>query len=159
MERLTKNIGFSLTELIAVMLVLSILAFFTYFKWSSIPFGLNSQAELLAGDIRYTQSLSMTRGQRYNLSINTSGKSYTIANASGTIVKNSRNTNVTPLDQGVSFGVLQGITNKITFDTKGVPYADSSTTPLTSEVTIPLTVNGQTISVKLQPETGRVYIQ
>src|SRR5260221_11553583 len=54
--------GFTLVELVMVLLLIGILAFVVLPRTSQNTLELSSQAEQLATDIRYAQTLSMTRG-------------------------------------------------------------------------------------------------
>lgn len=157
MERLNKNWGFSLLELIVVLLILGILATTTYFKWSKSPFDLYSQVAMLANDVRYAQNLSMSRNERFCLAI-TSTNTYQIQNSSGNPVANANNNTTATLMSGVTFGTPTNIISKITFNTTGIPYTDTASPviPLTANAIIPLTANGQTTNVTIDPTTGRV---
>lgn len=156
MERLNKSYGFSLIEMIVVILIMVILAITAYFKWSQYAIALSAQTIQLADDVRYTQNLAMSQNQRFRLAI-TSSTTYQIQNGSGTAVAKPLCSSTTiNLTNGVIFGTTTGITSKITFNNQGVPYADSSTTPLATTAIIPLTASGTTMNVTIDPTTGRV---
>jgi MSHA pilin protein MshC len=146
--------GFTLIELIIVIMVLAIVSVYCSVLFTNKP-NLYAQAKLLADDLRYTQSLSMTHDQRYRF-VKLSSTSYTIQNSSGTSIIMPDEANSVSLNSGITFGTLTGFTNTIVFDSRGVPYADSSTTPMSATATIPLNSGSQTISVTINPETGMV---
>ncbi len=59
--------GFTLFELVIVMVILGILAVFVIPKVAPTEMTLQSAANLVLTDLRHTQALSMTSGQRYRL--------------------------------------------------------------------------------------------
>lgn len=156
MERLLKIKGFSLIELIVVFIIVVILATTVYLKWSSSSIRLNSQAALLADDIRYTQNLAMTQHQRFRLAI-TPPNTYQIQDESNNPISiSTRGTTIT-LGASITFGNITGITSKIIFNSKGIPYNDATPNiPITDNVVIRLTSEGETVAITIQPETGRV---
>jgi len=153
--------GLTLIELILVMIVTSVLAVVVLVKWPGAEMSLAAQAEQLANDIRYTQALAMTKGQRFYL-IQASSTTYQIKDSAGTAVKFATGNTTVTLNAGTTFGTLTNLPNSlVTFDGKGTPYTDTTSpgTALATAATIPLTANGQTESVVISPETGRVIIQ
>lgn len=169
MRRSTPTAGFSITELIVVIVLLGLLAAFITIIWPGSSINLHAQAAALANDIRYTQSLAMSRGQRFYL-IKTSNNSYQIGYIDGgnsvTIALPSGGSTAT-LDSHISFGTFTNLPNNlIAFDSEGIPYVDtvSPGTPLTTVVTpssptasIQLTTtDGYSSTVSITPETGKV---
>jgi prepilin-type N-terminal cleavage/methylation domain-containing protein len=159
---LQKIIGFTLIELIIVIVIIAILAVIPFFNWPSTSLNLDGQAQQLANDIRYTQSLSMTKAQRYRLVITTGSSSYQILNSAGTAVRfASGNTTVT-LASGISFGTLTNLPNSlIVFDGDGIPYTTTGSpgTALSANASIPLQAGGNTKTVVIVPLTGKVNVQ
>ena len=153
--------GFTLIELVMVLILISILAVFASINWPGRSINLAAQAEQLVNDIRYAQTLGMTKGQRYRW-VKTSATSYQITNNSGTaIIMPSGGTTIT-LGTGISFGTLINLPNNlIAFDGQGIPYIDTATpgTALAANASIPLTADGQTKTIVVSPQTGRVIIQ
>lgn len=140
--------GFTILELIIVMVILGIISFTVFVKMPGISINLDTQAERLANDIRYTQNLSMARNQHYRLVFDTLASSYSVQDSTG-----NTDYSVT-LEPGTT---LTSPIEMIIFNTKGIPYTDD-TTPLTSTVTISLTSDGITSSVSITPNTGRVTL-
>jgi prepilin-type N-terminal cleavage/methylation domain-containing protein len=153
--------GFTLIELVIVLVILGILSTGAYVQWNAAKTNLGAEADKLAQAIRYTQSLSMTKNQRYRL-VETSSTTYQITNSSGTpIIQPSGNTTVT-LYSGISFGTFSNLPNNlIVFDSKGIPYTDTGTpgAALSATATMTLTASGTTKSITIAPQTGRVNIQ
>jgi len=159
---LHKNQGFSLIELIIVIIVMSILAILPFINMPGPGLNLDAQAKKLANDIRYTQSFSMTKGQRYRLVITTGSSSYQILNTAGTAVRFTSGNTTTTLNSGISFGTLSNLPNNlIAFDGEGIPYTTTGSpgTALAANATIPLQSSGSTTNVIIAPMTGTVTIQ
>jgi prepilin-type N-terminal cleavage/methylation domain-containing protein len=153
--------GFSLFELVIVLVVISILWIFTYFSLQDITNNLEGQAQQIANDIRYAQSLSMTRGQRYRW-VRASATTYQILNASGSPVTMIKGNTTVTLNSAISFGTLTNLpSNLIAFDGLGTPYIDTALpgTALSSTANITLTAGGQTKTIIISPGTGRVSVQ
>lgn len=153
--------GFTLVELVAVILLLGILAFSVvprFLDKGSIDVG--AMAEQLAGDIRYTQSLAMTSGQRNR--INLAAASYQITTSAGVPVAHPATGSTAAISLGdVSLsGYNPPLTNSyIAFDGKGVPYTNVAGTLLGTTATITLNAAGNTRQIAVSPQTGRVIVQ
>ena len=159
--RLQSMDGFTLIELSLVIIIISIISAVALLQMSpATNINLGAQANQLASDIRYTQSLSMNKDQRYYLS-KTSSNTYQILNAGGTaVILPMGNTTVT-LNSGISFGTLTNLPNNlIAFDGKGAPYTSTGSggTVLSSTATVPLTSGGVTRTVSINPTTGLVSV-
>ncbi|SRR5579883_91457 len=153
--------GFTVVELIIVLVVISILAVGAFISWPGRGINVYGQATQLANDVRYTQVLSMTKGQRYRL-VKTSSTTYQIQNSSGTAIIGAMGSTTVTLGTGISFGTLTNLPNSlIAFDGNGTPYVDTGSpgTALSSTATMPLTDGSNTNTVSITPQTGRVTIQ
>ena len=149
--------GFTLVELVMVMILISLLAFTAITRWSATPFNLSAQTEQLVGDIRYVQTLSMTQGQRYR--INFAADRYWFSNRDGsiTIPHPSGNSANILLANGVSLGFSN---NFLVFDGNGTPYSDATLpgTALAANATVTLSSGADSRSLQISPETGRVIL-
>ncbi len=157
-----KTDGFTLIEVLMVIVVVSILAVIPFFSMPAASINLDGQAQQLAHDIRYTQSLSMTKAQRYRLVITTGTSSYQILNSAGTAVLLASGSTTVTLNSGISFGTLTNLPNNmIVFDGDGVPYTDTGSpgTALSANASIPLQGSGSTKTVVIVPLTGKVNVQ
>ena len=103
--------GFTLVELIVVLLVTAIMVKFAFSHYTSTTvFSLNSITEQLRRDIRYTQALAMSLNASYTI----------------TLVAGSYSISPTPATGAVSVTMPSGITltpTTITFDAMGNPGA------------------------------------
>ena len=149
--------GFSLLELVTVLLMVGILSVFAaprLFTVQSIT--LPAVAAQMISNIRYAQSLSMSQGQRYR--VNFTATTYQITDMSGVPIVQPVTANTGAIS--VSPATLSGynpplINNYVAFDTKGVPYTGASAT-LAATATITLTSGSDASSITVMPETGRV---
>ena len=160
--RSTAEFGFTLVELVAIIVLVGLLAFTAIPRMPGPSLGVDAQAEQLAADIRYTQSLAMTRGDRYR--INLTAASYQITDSTGTnpeIHPGTSSTNPVLLDAVSLSGYNPPLTsNYVAFDGRGIPYTVyNATTAMTSSASITLTGGGATRVVVISPETGRVVLQ
>ena len=147
--------GFTLIELIMVMVVLGVVAAVATMRMSGTGLNVSAQAEQLASDIRYTQSLAMGRGQRFR--INFTAGTYQITDMSSVAQVHPG----TGLTAAVSLGstVLSGYSppNYLAFDSLGVPFTDP-TTALAAPMVLTLTGGGEAYTLRVVPQTGRVQV-
>lgn len=152
--------GFTLAELLMVLVVIGVIAVLAKPRASTDPIGVSAQADQLAGDIRYAQALAMTKGQRYIISFDTP-TSYQLRDSTGAGVAHplSGATGPVALASGVTLAAaLTPAGNAIAFDGLGVPY--SYTAPavlngaLTAQATLTLTQNAAARQVTVAPQTG-----
>jgi prepilin-type N-terminal cleavage/methylation domain-containing protein len=153
--------GFTLIEVVIVVLAIGILAVYPLIKWPGTVINLAAEAERLASDIRYAQSLAMTKGDRYQF-VRTSSNTYQIRSAAGTPVILGQGSSTVTLNTGITFGTFVNLPNNlIAFDGTGAPYTDniSPGTALSATASIPITASGNTKTIVITPETGNITIQ
>jgi len=152
-----KQHGFSLIELVMTMTLIAILSAVVMSRWSATTFDVQSAAELLVADIRYTQKISMTRGERFR--INFQNDRYWVSTRTGTstIPNPATNQAVTRLSNSIR---LSSSYSSLVFDGNGAPYINTSLpgTALTGNATITLSVGSHSRTIQISPTTGRVAI-
>jgi len=162
------NRGITLVELVVVLLLAAILAFAVSPRFSENTLELSSQAEQVATDIRYAQTLSITRGA----ALGSQGRYCIFFTATGYQYRNNGNSYATPCTVAVAHPatgsstaiVLAGTAvspanltgNYLEFDTKGQP---TSLAAPASDATITLTATGGPRAVVVSPVTGRARVQ
>jgi prepilin-type N-terminal cleavage/methylation domain-containing protein len=151
----TKTTGFTLIELIIVLVIISLLAYFSLRPTNDAP-NVDAQAEKLAADIRYVQFLSMSRHNMLRLTFSSNG--YSVTESDGItpiILPTASGNNSVSLETGIS---ASSSANQLYFNYQGIPY-NTITTALTSNITITLTAtDGSSNTLTLIPETGHVTI-
>lgn len=149
--------GFTLVELVLVMVLLGVIAAVAGVRWSDAGTNLGPQADRLASDIRYAQSLAMTHGQHF--CINLAAASYQVTtnpNCTTLAALPTEQTNPVPLAAGVALATTNAVLN---FDTLGRPFSDAAgTTQLAAVAVITLTAGTNVTTVRVTPGTGRVTV-
>jgi len=161
--------GFSLTELIVIITILGILSWLAFPKMSAMDeIKLDAAARRLAGDLRYAQSLAMSRRVIHGILFDPALGKYTVfaPNAATPITDpadrartmfvdyTSRTEFKGVLVQSATFGTTPGVT----FDYFGVPR-DTAGVDLSSAGTVVLTYQGQSDTVFVAPQTGMVTVR
>ena len=154
----TQAQGFTLIELIMVMVLLGVVATVTAMRMPGAGLNVSAQAEQLASDIRYTQSLAMGRGQRFR--INFTANSYQITDMGGVGQVHPGTGQTAAINLGST--VLSGynppyINSYLAFDSLGVPFTDPTTTQTILAI-LTLTGGGEAYTLRVVPQTGRVQI-
>jgi MSHA pilin protein MshC len=170
-ENQLQSPGFTLVELIVVMVVLGILAAVFIPRSNNPAIILSTQAEQLAADIRYVQSLAMTQGwsgvspavaaRRYR--INYTATSYNFTDVSGVAVTHPSGTSGSIVFAGgviISLPTPILVDNLIAFDGRGAPYVDpTANSALAAMATISMVSGGATRAIQIFPVTGLVRVQ
>jgi prepilin-type N-terminal cleavage/methylation domain-containing protein len=157
-----RHFGFTLIEVTSVIILVAIIAAFAVSRWpNKSSFLVLGQAEKLASDIRYTQSLAVTHNAGYRLNLNTVSGTYTITDVNGALVTHPvTGTTTITLASGTAFGAISNLPNNlIGFNSKGIPGINSTiTTGLSTTATIAISGGGITHTVSIIPNTGTVSV-
>lgn len=152
--------GFSLIELLVVMMLMTIVGMFAYMAWPKDDFDVSAQAESLASDIRYTQALSIAKNERYRVDF-TNPAQYQILNSAGSFVLiPSVGATVMPFKTGITHN---STINYLVFDGHGTPYSSTTSsgsgTVLTGDLVIVISGTLSTKQILVVSETGGVFVQ
>lgn len=156
-----RHAGFSLIELIMVVIILGLLATGTYILWPGLALNLSAQASQISHAIHYAQSLSMSTGQRYRF-VKLSATTYEVTDSSGNPIILPSGSTVITLNSGITFGTWVNLPNNlVAFDGIGKPYTDTGSpgTALSATASISLVAEGQTKTIQISPITGRLLVQ
>jgi Tfp pilus assembly protein FimT len=159
-----KEAGFTLVELVLIIVILGILAVFAVPRMADTTAAkAAAAARKLQSDIAYAQELAMTRNVRYRVYVNAApapAAGYAVTDSAGNPAPDPAGGN---LSVTLNSGSYAGITisggfsgSFIEFNTLGVPY-NSGGAPLGAAST--LTVNANAAperTVTIQPQTGKV---
>lgn len=161
--------GFTLTELVVIVTILGVLSWLAYPRMVAVDeIKLDAAARRLAADIRYAQTLAMSRRVIHGILFDTALDRYTVFapnaatpvtdpadRARGLVVDYTRRTEFQGVQlQSAAFGTTPGIT----FDYFGVPR-DTAGVDLTTSGVVVLSYQGASDSVIVSPQTGTVEIR
>ncbi len=142
-----RNNGFSVIELVAIMLIIGIIAAVSIPRMvEKQPFDLQKTTDSLLQDMRLTQLLAMSMNETYRIDINTNG--HQIFSSSGAYSHPISGTSQTLAGSGISISP----TLSISFDLLGTPNIGG--TPLASNQTFTISDSSSTKSILLRAQTG-----
>jgi len=166
--------GFTLVELVIVIIVIGIISVFTSIAINSAVrnIQLTSAANKLASDLRYIQSLASVTGQWHGASFEVSPTNrYTLytTNATGTIdsvIDNPGKKTPFIVDLHADFSVsISSVNlaggNKLEFSPLGTPFSDKPPggSELIADGVVTLTRDSSSREVRVTRNTGRIHLQ
>lgn len=142
--------GFTLLELISVLLILGIVSSGVILRYAPGDQSLPAQADLFARTLRHTQAMAMTRGVA--LTLNTRSSSRYVISDGAVIIRDSAN-------QLQNFVLENGVTlstGNLRFDSLGRPLAGADLMSVAQSWT--LRGESAKVTVQVQPLTGFVTV-
>jgi prepilin-type N-terminal cleavage/methylation domain-containing protein len=163
--------GFTMLELMVVLAIIAIAAAIVVPIASSAgSMQLRAAVTMVAADLEYAKSMSISRGQRYSVVFDSTNEEYRIADPNGTTIAH-------PVNVGHPYAVnfrndsrLSGVdivsagfdgVSTVAFDYLGIPYSVpgvGSPTALLSAGVIRLRAGGIERTVSVEPVTGYITI-
>ncbi len=149
------NRAFTLIELMIVVVIIGIAAAMAVPMVSSASsFQIRSAANVVAADLEYAKSMSISRGRSYSVVFNTTTKSYQIQDPNGTAVAPPGRKATVQFGEGtqlsnVAISDVSFSSDKVTFDYLGSPNAGG---------TVQLQAGGMTKTVTVEPVTGFITV-
>jgi prepilin-type N-terminal cleavage/methylation domain-containing protein len=156
------NRGFTIVEIIVVLLLISIVAATVFQRSiSNDQMDFRSRFDKIQNQLRYPQSIAMKRSEWWGFACDTTdywiftGTNETIA-ANQRLLPGQQNTPISLNPLGVTMD-SGGNPFTVIFDPYGIPYSPDWLTPMTNELTINLSdseTGTRTGSINIIPETG-----
>jgi type II secretion system protein H len=161
--------GFTMIELMVVLAIIAIAAAIVVPIASSAgTMQLRAAVTMVAADLEYAKSMSISRGQRYSVVFDSANEQYRIVDPNGTTIthpvkvgqpyavnfRNDSRLNGVDIVSATFDGVLA-----VGFDYLGIPYSvGASPAPLLNSGVITLQAGGVTRTVRVEAVTGYISI-
>lgn len=170
MARNLKN-AYTIIEMVMVIIIIGILAALAVPRFNSFySIKLNGAAKKLVSDIRFTQQIAISEHTYTRIVFDIAAETYTAYKydtgtsswvnmpdpfTRGNLIENF---NSDPKYGGINISSTTFSANTSTFDWQGIPGEGNGYPPsaITAQESITLTYKGNTVSVFITPQTGRV---
>lgn len=167
LNRKNVDYGFTLVEVIIIVMILAIISLVSVPMLSNAEsVQIKSAANMIASDLEYARSLSITTGRTHSVVFNTSNASYRILDNSGSVIAHpvrigSNNYIVDFAGDSRLYRVnivsaVFGATSTVKFNSLGAPF-DGDGNAINSGI-ISLTAGNNSLTVNVEPATGYISI-
>lgn len=155
----SKQAGFSLIQLVMLMLIIGILAPLGTGSWSGKSPVVRAEAHQLFQNLNYVRHYAITRETTVRVTFNTSTKSYQFADSTGNnaILFPASNSDSITLDAGTGMALSNIPNSYLLFDKDGKVYKTSGVL-LPTDGTITLTGSGLSGTVTVKAHSGLVTL-
>lgn len=149
--------GFTLVELIMVIVLIGIVAVYAAPRMDANLFDARAAAQELAVAIRYTQEQSMNNSGAAPFEIAITGTGYAITQGGAPIPNPLDNSNYT--DSGwAGEGVTTNVALSLCFNSRGRPFDAGCATATTTPTAITVTAGGDSVVLTVEALTGYVML-
>lgn len=160
MDKITRNHGFTLVELIIIIMLVAIVGVFVVIRMPNQgAMDLPNQASQVTNNIRYTQASAMSANMRYRFYFGANNYSVAIFNqTTGSetfIIFPIANSTTVALVAGASFS-KPPTPDCFAFNGKGQPCDCVSGALITTDITVSLTMSGLTRDIIITAYTGYI---
>ena len=149
------NLGFTIIEIVAVLIVMSIITAFAVGRVADNKPELIAQKEVLKVHLRYAQSRAMNSNDNYG--IETDGNTYRLFRVSNANIIRFPGEKLDYIDLaalGLSLSMTTPLGNVVFFDSRGIPYTDNSGILQVGDRTLTLSSGTDNESITITPNTG-----
>jgi prepilin-type N-terminal cleavage/methylation domain-containing protein len=166
MKNHKQKIGFTLVEILVVVVILAIAAAMAVPMFGDAAgFQVQSAANMIAADLEYAKSMAISRQQQYGIVFDDGADSYQVVDCNGNVIQNP----VKVADYTVNFHGDSRLnsadlvtanfdgTHTIKFDYLGSPYNGSNAALNSGTITVQ--GGGTTMTITVEPVTGYIRIQ
>lgn len=146
-----KNAGFTLIELVAVLLLIGVVIAVVVNRWTVSDTEQTGQIEVIKSHLRYAQSRAMSSSSNWYIHFEKIPAQYTL-------YKEGDGTKYFPGMTDYNMALASGISPEaapfIIFDSLGRPYLSNTNTPGTQLAAITTVVSSSAGNITITPETG-----
>ncbi len=147
------NSGFTIIEVVAVLIVMGIITAFAVGRVADNKPELIAQKEVLKVHLRYAQSRAMNSNDNYGIESDATGDTYWLFRNVGTNIVNFPGEQLGPINLS-ALGLSMNANIIVSFDSRGIPYTDNSGTIQAGDRTLTLSSGSDNESITITQNTG-----